>query len=112
MFSNSSLVKLIVFQKQKTGKTNKNIRNTDEQSTVAAMSGAILDLLREIENVLQENAKFLGRTIFLMWKKANVSKKNPKSLLRECNTFPKQCKCFARKGKVYLMFCAIAKFLG
>ncbi len=64
MFSNSSLVKLIVFQKQKTGKTNKNIRNTDEQSTVAAMSGAILDLLREIENVLQENAKFLGRTIF------------------------------------------------
>ncbi len=51
MFSNSSLVKLIVFQKQKTGKTNKNIRNTDEQSTVAAMSGAILDLLREIKNI-------------------------------------------------------------
>ncbi len=78
MFSNSSLVKLIVFQKQKTGKTNKNIRNTDEQSTVAAMSGAILDLLQEIENVLQENANFLGRTIFYMWKKANVSKKTEK----------------------------------
>ncbi len=41
MFSSSSLVKLIVFEKQKTGKTNKN---SEEQSTVAAMSGAILDL--------------------------------------------------------------------
>ncbi len=44
MFSSSSLVKLIMFEKQKTGKTNKNstnITNTEELSTVAAMCGAI-----------------------------------------------------------------------
>ncbi len=42
MFSSSSLVKLILFEKPKTGKTNKNITNTEEPSTVAAMSSAIL----------------------------------------------------------------------
>ncbi len=42
MFSSSPLVKLIVFEKQKTGKTNKNSTNTEEQSTVAAICGAIL----------------------------------------------------------------------
>ncbi len=38
MFSSSSLVKLTMFVKHKTGKTNKNIANTEEQSTVAALS--------------------------------------------------------------------------
>ncbi len=37
MFSSSSLVKLIVFDKQKTGKTNKNTKTTGEPSTMAAM---------------------------------------------------------------------------
>ncbi len=44
MFSSSSLVKLLVFEKHKTGKTNKNSTNTEEQSTVAAICSAILDL--------------------------------------------------------------------
>ncbi len=43
MFSSSSLEKLIVFEKQKTGKANENSTNTEELSTVAAMCGAILD---------------------------------------------------------------------
>jgi len=54
---------------------------------------------------------FLGEQFFNV-KKSKCLEKKTKSLLRECNTFPKQCKCFARKGKVYFMFCAIAKFLG
>ncbi len=99
MFSNSSLVKLIVFQKQKTGKTNKNIRNTDEQSTVAAMSGAILDLLREIENILQENAKFLGRTIFLCEKKQMFRKKTPKVCLENAILFPNNANALLEKAK-------------
>ncbi len=45
MFSSSSLVKLIVFEKQKTGKTNKNSTNTGEQSTVAAICGAITSIV-------------------------------------------------------------------
>ncbi len=44
MFSSSSLVKLILFEKQKTGKTNKNITNTEDVCTVPAICGAILDL--------------------------------------------------------------------
>ncbi len=42
MFSSSSLVKLIVFEKQKTGKTNKNITHTEEKSTEATICGTIL----------------------------------------------------------------------
>ncbi len=44
MFSSVSLVKSIVFEKQKTGKTNKNITNTEDVSTVPAICGAILEL--------------------------------------------------------------------
>jgi len=43
MFSSSCLVKLIVFEKQKTEKTNKNSTNTEELSTEAAICSAILD---------------------------------------------------------------------
>ncbi|KAK3539736.1 hypothetical protein QTP70_013048 [Hemibagrus guttatus] len=42
MSSSSSLVKLIKFEKQKTGKTNKNKTNTGELHTEAAICGAIV----------------------------------------------------------------------
>ncbi len=42
MFSSSSLVKLIVFEKQKTGKTNKDITRAEKQSTEAAICDTIL----------------------------------------------------------------------
>lgn len=47
MFSSSSLVKLIVFQKQQTEKTNKNIKTTGELLTEAAMRSAILKVIGE-----------------------------------------------------------------
>ncbi len=36
---------MIVFEKQKTGKTNKDKTNTEEPSTVAAICGTVLDSL-------------------------------------------------------------------
>ncbi len=59
MFSSSSLVKLIVFEKQKTGKTNKNRTNTEELSTVAAICGAILCSLDEDKRRLSKTIKTL-----------------------------------------------------
>ncbi len=44
MFSSSSLVKLIMFEKQKTGKTNKNCTKTGELSTFAAILYCVLYL--------------------------------------------------------------------
>ncbi len=55
MFSSSSLVKLIMFEKQKTGKTNKNSTHTEEQSTVAAICGAILEYSKW-KNTLNETS--------------------------------------------------------
>ncbi len=44
MFSSSSLVKLIVFEKQKNLKTNKNCTNTEKLRNVASICGAIIRL--------------------------------------------------------------------
>ncbi|KAK3551030.1 hypothetical protein QTP70_011522 [Hemibagrus guttatus] len=52
MSSSSSLVKLIKFEKQKTGKTNKNKTNTGELHTEAAICGAIV-IVNDVDHVKQ-----------------------------------------------------------